>query len=220
MSVIGIIDDDKNDIGTLKRTILSILKKNNIDICIEFKEYDLSSNRGEISDEIVKEILNDIINYQISILIIDHKIIIKDKLLSGAEIFEKIRKVAPDFPTIIMTNVVDDSKKNNYVDPDKVYAKSEFFKIGNYAKEKTENIIKNIERYNELRNNTQEELNKLKEELISDSENQNIVNMIVEKERELDKYLPLQRSYLEDVINLEEIKEILNLIKDANNLLE
>ena len=63
-------------------------------------------------------------------------------------------------------------------------------------------------------------MNKLKEELISDSENQNIVNMIVEKERELDKYLPLQRSYLEDVINLEEIKEILNLIKDANNLLE
>ena len=126
MSVIGIIDDDNNDIGTLKRTILSILKKNNIDICIEFKEYDLSSNRGEISDEIVKEILNDIINYQISILIIDHKIIIKDKLLSGAEIFEKIRKVAPDFPTIIMTNVVDDSKKNNYVDPDKVYAKSLF----------------------------------------------------------------------------------------------
>lgn len=220
MSVIGIIDDDKSDIAKLKRTIITIMKKNNIDINIEFKEYELNSNIGEISEEILKEILNDIIDYQISILIIDHKIIIKDKLLNGSEIFDKIRNVAPDFPTIIMTNVVDDSKKNIHMDPDKVYAKSEFFKIGDYSKEKTENILKNIERYNMLRNNTQEELNKLKNELTNDTENQDIVNMIVEKEKELDKYLPLQRSYLEDVIDLEKIKEIIDLIKDANNLLE
>ena len=110
--------------------------------------------------------------------------------------------------------------KNNYVDPDKVYAKSEFFKIREYAKEKTENMLKNVKRYSELRNTTQEELDELKIELAKNTENQDIVNRIVEKEKELDKYLPIQRSYLEEVINIEELKEILKLIEDAKKLME
>ena len=85
-----------------------------------------------------------------------------NELLNGSDIFEQIRKVAPDFPTIIMTNVVEDSMKNNYVDADKVYAKSEFFKIQGYAKEKTENILRNIKRYENLRNSTQQVLEELK----------------------------------------------------------
>ena len=65
-----------------------------------------------------------------------------------------------------------------------------------------------------------EALEELKSELVKDTENQEIVNKIVEKEKELDKYLPIQQSYLEEVINLEELKEILKLIEDAKKMLE
>ena len=56
--------------------------------------------------------------------------------------------------------------------------------------------------------------------MVKDTENQEIVNKIVEKEKELDKYLPIQQSYLEEAINLEELKEILKLIEDAKKMLE
>lgn len=220
--IIGIIDDDENEINSIQRTIITIIKRNNLIASnIEFKIYDLNSEAGKLTDELIYQVINDISNFEISLLIIDHKIMVNsNELLNGSDIFEQIRKVAPDFPTIIMTNVVEDSMKNNYVDPDKVYAKSEFFKIGEYAKEKTENILKNIQRYKKLRDTTQEELEELKSELIKDTENQEIINKIVEKEKELDKYLPKQRTYLEEAMNPEELKEILKLIEDAKKLLE
>lgn len=220
--IIGIIDDDGNEINSIQRTIITIIKRNNLDADnIEFKVYDLNSETGKLTENLIKQVIEDISKFEISLLIIDHKIMVSsNELLNGSDIFEQIRKVAPDFPTIIMTNVVEDSMKNNYVDADKVYAKSEFFKIQEYAKEKTENILRNIKRYENLRNSTQQELEELKSELIKDTENQEIVNKIVEKEKELDKYLPIQQSYLEEAINLEELKEILKLIEDANKMLE
>lgn len=220
--IIGIIDDDENEINSIQRTIITIIKRNILDVDdIEFKIYDLNSEIGKLTDNLIKKVIEDISKFKISLLIIDHKIMVNsNELLNGSDIFEQIRKVAPDFPTIIMTNVVEDSMKNNYVDADKVYAKSEFFKIQGYAKEKTENILRNIKRYENLRNSTQQELEELKSELVKDTENQEIVNKIVEKEKELDKYLPIQQSYLEEVINLEELKEILKLIEDAKKMLE
>lgn len=220
--IIGIIDDDENEINSIQRTIITIIKRNNLDVDdIEFKIYDLNSETGKLTDNLIKQVIEDISKFKISLLIIDHKIMVNsNELLNGSDIFEQIRKVAPDFPTIIMTNVVEDSMKNNYVDADKVYAKSEFFKIQGYAKEKTENILRNIKRYENLRNSTQQELEELKSELVKDTENQEIVNKIVEKEKELDKYLPIQQSYLEEAINLEELKEILKLIEDAKKMLE
>ena len=220
--IIGIIDDDENEINSIQRTIITIIKRNNLNVGnIEFKIYDLNSEAGKLTENLIKQVIEDISKFEISLLIIDHKIMINsNELLNGSDIFEQIRKVTPDFPTIIMTNVVEDSMKNNYVDADKVYAKSEFFKIQEYAKEKTENILRNIKRYENLRNSTQRELEELKSELVKDTENQEIVNKIVEKEKELDKYLPKQQSYLEEVINLEELKEILKLIEDANKMLE
>lgn len=220
--IIGIIDDDDDEVNIIQKTIITIIRKNNlIEKDINFKIYDLHSEAGKLTENLMNQIIDDISNFQISLLIIDYKIMVNsNELLKGSDIFEQIRKIAPDFPTIIMTNVVEDSVKNDYVDPDKVYAKSEFFKIGEYAKEKTENIIKNIHRYKNLRETTQEELEELKNELIKDTENQEIINKIVEKEKELDKYLPLQRTYLEEVMNPEELKEILKLIEDAKKLLE
>ena len=217
--VIGIIDDDKNEIDSIRRTIITIIKRYNLDVDeLKFKIYDLNSDVGKLTANLIKVIIDDILKFEISILIIDHKIVVNsNEIFNGSE---QIRKEAPDFPTIIMTNVVEDSMKNNYVDPDKVYAKSEFFKIEEYAKEKTENMLKNVKRYNELRSTTQEELDELKSELAKNTENQDIVNKIVEKEKELDKYLPMQRSYLEEVINIEELKQILKLIEDAKKLME
>ena len=220
--VIGIIDDDKNEINSIQRTIITIIKRYNLEANdLKFKIYDLNTENGKLTENLIKVIIDDILKFEISILIIDHKIVVNsNEIFNGSDIFEQIRRDAPDFPTIIMTNVVEDSMKNNYVDPDKVYAKSEFFKIREYAKEKTENMLKNVKRYSELINTTQEELDELRIELAKNTENQDIVNRIVEKEKELDKYLPIQRSYLEEVINIEELKEILKLIEDAKKLME
>ena len=128
--VIGIIDDDKNEIDSIRRTIITIIKRYNLDVDeLKFKIYDLNSDVGKLTANLIKVIIDDILKFEISILIIDHKIVVNsNEIFNGSDIFEQIRNEAPDFPTIIMTNVVEDSMKNNYVDPDKVYAKSEFLK--------------------------------------------------------------------------------------------
>lgn len=220
--IIGIIDDDSDEIDKIKRTIITIIKKNNLDVGdIQFKIYELKFETGKLRDSIIKQVIDEITRFEISLLIIDHKIMIdSDELVKGSDIFEQIKKSAPDFPTVILTNVVEASLINDYVDADKVYAKSEFFKIQEYAKEKTENIFRNIQRYEKLRNSAQQELEILKKELAKDTENQELVNQIVEKEKELDKYLPLQQSYLKEAIDLEEIKEILELLEEAKETLE
>lgn len=221
MSKIGIIDDVEEEITTIQRTIYDYIQRNNIDaVDVDFKIYSLTSETDEIEESLIKEVIQDIENFEISMLIIDHKIMSRNESINGSGIFEKIRKIAEDFPTIIMTNRVEESLTNDYVDSDKVYAKSEFFKMEEYSKEKVENILRNIKRYEKLRESTQSSLESLKNELVKDTENQDIINEIIEKERELDKYLPLQRNYLQDVMNPEELKEILKLIEDAKKLLE
>lgn len=221
MSKIGIIDDVEEEITTIQRTIYDYIQRNNIDaVDVEFKIYSLTSETDEIEESLIKEVIQDIEDFEISMLIIDHKIMSRNESINGSGIFEKIRKIAEDFPTIIMTNRVEESLTNDYVDSDKVYAKSEFFKMEEYSKEKVENILRNIKRYEKLRESTQSSLESLKNELVKDTENQDIINEIIEKERELDKYLPLQQSYLQEVMNPEQLKEILKLIEDANKLLE
>lgn len=221
MNKIGIIDDVEEEITTIQRTIYDYIQRNNIDgVDVEFKIYSLTSETDELEESLIKEVIQDIENFEISMLIIDHKIMSRNESINGSGIFEKIRKIAEDFPTIIMTNRVEESLTNDYVDSDKVYAKSEFFKMEEYSKEKVENILRNIKRYEKLRESTQSSLESLKNELVKDTENQDIINEIIEKERELDKYLPLQQSYLQEAMNPEQLKEILKLIEDANKLLE
>ena len=76
--VIGIIDDDKNEIDSIRRTIITIIKRYNLDVDeLKFKIYDLNSDVGKLTANLIIVIIDDILKFEISILIIDHKIVMK-----------------------------------------------------------------------------------------------------------------------------------------------
>ena len=68
--IIGIIDDDENEINSIQRTIITIIKRNNLDVDdIEFKIYDLNSETGKLTDNLIKQVIEDISKFKISLLI-------------------------------------------------------------------------------------------------------------------------------------------------------
>lgn len=223
MYTIGILDDRKDDILNVERTILSNSKElNNNDI--GFKEYNLE--KDGINEEILlEEIIDDIKKMRINLLIIDYKILPTKIFIKGTNIFERIKKCSPDFPTVIMTHYPGDSLENDYIDPDKVYAKVDFFKGEDYTKSKTAAIIRNMVRYTTLRNNAEANMGKYIAEYNtstdkSDKESQEIINQILDSEQELDKYTPVDSSYLEELIDPNAIKEILKELEKIENIIE
>ena len=65
--VIGIIDDDKNEIDSIRRTIITIIKRYNLDVDeLKFKIYDLNSDVGKLTANLIKVIIDDILKFEIS----------------------------------------------------------------------------------------------------------------------------------------------------------
>lgn len=220
MYTIGILDDRKDDILNIERTILS----NSKGYTIQFKEYSLE--KEEINETILlEEIIEDIKDLKINLLVIDHKILPAKVFIKGTSIFEMIKKCSTDFPTVIMTHYMDDSLLNDYIDPDKVYEKVEFFRGEEYTKTKTAAILRNMERYTKLRNNAEASMDKYIDAYTasnhkSEKEDQEIINQILESEQELDKYTPMDTSYLENLIDSNSIKEILKELEKIENIIE
>lgn len=215
---IGIIEDTLEELNSIKRTIHSHLSKNYI---INYKDYEISSNKVNL-DVIVKEIENDILNNNIMLLIIDNKLVIEGIRLKGTSIYEKVKKVASDFPVIIMTNYKDETYDSDYVDPDKVYDKETFFLNQEYTKEKIKSICLCIDKYNKLKNNIISEKNRLIDEYKKDSDddNQKTLNELLKVELEMKKYTPVETTYLEQLISPDYVKEIVDLLDEIKSKLD
>lgn len=217
---IGLIDDDKDELGDIRRTIKEN-KPNNVELSdIELMEYSLGEGSNCLTYTI-NEIIEDIINFKINSLIVDYNIIVKSKKIEGTEIYKKVMDVAPNFPMIILTNLVDASVAYNFVDPDKVYNKKEFFVLENeYSKKKVLNMFRNMERYIENRNALEQKRIELKEKLEKDGTNQEIIDDIIKTESELDKLYPTDQTEIEKIFDKEGIREILEILEKANKLME
>lgn len=215
---IGIIEDDLEELNSIKRTIYVHLSFNNT---IIFKDYDFTKKSTyylDIIDEIKKDILDD----NIMLLIIDNKLVIEGNRLKGTSIYEEVKKIASDFPVIIMTNYRDEAYDSDYVDPDKVYDKEKFFLNGDYTKEKIKSICLLIEKYSKLKKNIIAEKNRLIDEYEKEITNdgQDKLNKLLKLELEMKKYTPVETTYLEQLISPDYVKEIVELLDEMKDKLD
>ena len=215
---IGIIEDDLEELNSIKRTIYTHLS---FDYTILYKDYDFN-NKGIDYRDIISEIKKDILNDNIMLLIIDNKLVVEGNRLKGTSIYEEVKKIASDFPVIIMTNYRDEAYDSDYVDPDKVYDKEKFFLNGEYTKEKITSICLSIEKYNRLKNNIIAEKKRLIDEYKKEKETdgQDTLNELLKVDLEMKKYTPVETSYLEELISPDYVKEIVDLLDDIKDKLD
>ncbi|MCI8568855.1 MAG: hypothetical protein HFJ11_02600 [Bacilli bacterium] len=215
---IGIIEDDLEELNSIKRTIYTHLS---LDYTILYKDYDFN-NKSINNSDIIGEIKKDILDDNIMLLIIDNKLVVEGNRLKGTSIYEEVKKIASDFPVIIMTNYRDEAYDSDYVDPDKVYDKEKFFLNGEYTKEKIKSIYLLIEKYNKLKKNIIAEKNRLigeyEKELNDDGQDK--LNELLKVEMEMKKYTPVETTYLEQLISPEYVKEIVDLLDEIKGKLD
>ena len=216
---IGIIDEDQDEIQDIKRTILINKPESVPEDLIQFVDYPLPQNASVLSDEVSNSVLRDIVNGAIHLLIVDYRIIVESTYVEGTEIFNKISSIVSKFPTIILTNVPDDCYKP-FIDADKVYSKRSFFKVDeNYSQEKTRNIFINIENYKsqraQLSTTLEQQLLKLETQGYTIESYQSIISL----EKALDAYLPQGQSTVEKDLSIAELKDAVDLLKEANGLI-
>ncbi len=214
--IIGIIDDELFNV----KTIRGIIKANTTEE-VEFKTY-LVENVNEISVfRIYKDVIKDIEDNNISTLIIDEKIVTNSNEIRGSEIFERIRNQVDKFPMVILTNFPDDCMKENLIDPDKIYKKIEFLNIDSeISKELVKKIFLNAKKYMENRDAVEQKIKSLENEIESSGNKTEIVKDIIKNEEILKDLKPTDFRQIEKIMGPEKIKEILDLIKEANNLTE
>lgn len=215
---IGIIEDDLEELNSIKRTIYTHLS---FDHTILYKDYNLDNNTINYVD-IIDEIKKDILEDKIMLLIIDNKLVIEGNRLKGTSIYEEVKKIASDFPIIIMTNYRDEAYDSDYVDPDKVYDKEKFFLNGEYTKEKINSICLLIEKYSKLKKNIIAEKNRLIDEYEKEITNdgQDKLNELLKVELEMKKYTPVETTYLEQLISPDYVKEIVELLDEIKDKLD
>ena len=214
--IIGIIDDELFNV----KTIRGIIKANTTEE-VEFKTY-LVENVNEISvSKIYKDVIKDIEDNNISTLIIDEKIVTNSNEIRGSEIFEKIKKQVNKFPMVILTNFPDDCMKENLIDPDKIYKKIEFLNIDSeISRELVKKIFLNAKKYMENRDEVEQKIKSLESEIETKGNKTEIVKDIMKNEEILKDLKPTDFRQIEKIMGPEKIKEILDLIKEANNLTE
>ena len=215
---IGIVEDNPEELNSIKRTIYSHLSE---DYVITYKDYNINSNNID-DKQIVKEIEDDIINNNIMLLIIDNKLVAEGVRLKGSSIYEKVKKIASNFPNIIMTNYKEEAYDSDYVDPDKVYDKENFFLNKEYTREKINSICLSIDKYNKLKNNIIAEKKRLINEYEQDSEeeSQETLNELLKTDLEIKKYTPIEVTYLEELISPDYVKEIIELLDKIKSKLD
>ena len=218
--VIGIVDEDVEDIEDIERTIIFNKPEAIAEEQIVFQKYDIPADTDSIISTISDKITQDIICNKIQSIIVDYKIISNMECIEGTDIFRIINETAPKFPIIILTNLPQDCYAKEFVDADKIYSKGQFFKVGEaYSKEKTLNIFKNMENYSSLRAKLSTKLNSCLSTLETQGYSQETLGEIIETEKLLDSYYPQQQSTIEKELNVADLKSAVDLIKEVNSIL-
>lgn len=217
MYKIGIIDDDLPQIRAIKRVIKENWP-NDFDKELEFKTYDIVDSE-DLYDILFKEIINDINKGNINGLIIDYKIMTNKVKIKGTDLFEKIKELLLKFPVIILTAKVEESLSPLFMDADKVYSKSEFFKINDiYSKEKVHNLYHNINKYLENIARINQRLNSLKFDYLNENITEQKLTELFMLEQELGQYILADSPTDVSQDLVDDLKEIVELINKVENM--
>lgn len=220
MFKILLIDDDKDEYVKIRITI-----KENAPSKYSFENEDFGFEEIQLDkfvnqEEIVGKLLELISNKNVSMIIIDYKLLTDSKLFKGNKIFFDICKIVPKFPIVILTEKSDESLEGFFVDADKIYEKSFFFQVeSDYSKEKVKNLFYNMECYLENLRKLETDLQLLTREMQNNDMTIDVINRINEIETELAKYIPLDHCQAEELYNRQDLKEIVNLLIEANALI-
>lgn len=216
---IGVIDEDQDEILDLQRTVLVNRPEDVREEWIHFVEYPLSDDVATLSQKLSEMVIGDIAGGRIHSLIVDYRIIVESTCIEGTEIFKNISSAVPKFPTIILTNVPQ-ACYQPYVDADKVYAKRAFFKIeGEYSKEKTLNIFRNIENYKKQRAQLTATLTEQLLKLEDQGYTPEVYQQIIGLEKTLDDYLPQEQTIVEKEMDMSALRDAVELLQEADRLL-
>ncbi|WNY23718.1 hypothetical protein MmiHf6_10320 [Methanimicrococcus hongohii] len=222
MYTIGLIDEEEDQLRKIRKTIKSNLQHlpSLNEQKIDFKSYDLNDDGNLIVHQAIGEVINDVKENLIHGLIIDYKLIAKSGSAKGTDIYDGLKTIISEFPTVILTEIIEDCLKVDFVDPDKVYRKIDFFNANSeYSVEKTANIFRNMERYVNQRESLESNLEHIKEIMASDN-SQEIVDELIKVETSLDNFVPLHQSHIDKAVDSGKLKEILELIHEINKSLE
>lgn len=218
--VIGIIDDEERAVNKIKVTIKENRPQN---IEVSFKEYILNEQENIKFENLTKQILEDIQNNEIVTLIIDEKIIRNDTEVKGSKLFDEIKQKVEKFPMIILTNWDEDVEETYLIDPDKIYRKIDFFDLSKEkSKEQVKNIFINAKIYKDNREQLERKIQNLENKISTQGTTKQLetINEISEHEEKLKQLKPTDYNQIEKYMKPDEIKEVLDILKEANDLLE
>lgn len=211
---IGIIDDEKSERDDI---IVSVLDNAGQNDEILFKEYVLEARK---QNDILKEIRDDIEADYIQGLIVDFKLDTTADIIEGWEIIEFMHEETPEFPVVILTNALEESKESRYTDADKVYAKKVFLNPElPETKEMVKNIWLNMQKYitrrKELESMLSVELSKLEE----NGEDEDALEKIIKIESELGKYKQIYQTTLDMTLDMKDLKDAFEELRKYEDLL-
>lgn len=218
--IIGILDDVEEETLKIRYTIKNHLPE---DTNIEFKEYFQDLKKNLDVQHLENQILKDIENNDISTLIIDEKIIMSSKETHGSKIFVNIKSKVEKFPMIILTNWVEDVERLNIIDPDKIYDKQDFFNLNTEISNKLiKNIFANAKMYRKTREELEHKIQNLEEKIVEEgtSGQAKTISEISKHEDELKKLKPTNYTQIEKYMKPDEIREVLEILKKANESME
>lgn len=225
---IGLIEDNRGQRASIQRTLRYYYSTwlSGASDALDFKTYELSPV-PELRDNLEKLLLSDILEEKIQSLIVDYKLDTLRSVLKGNDIVAFLHENVPDFPVVILTNAPEPSKKEDEIDPDKVYSKRIFLNAGGVsnsaedrqAGERSEtlahNIFRNSERYvrrrAQLETELSEALNQLEKNRSSEEE-QALLYKISAIEDDLGNYVPNYKTHGE--------KELDNALSGLQGVLE
>lgn len=217
MFYIGMIEEDMAEASS---AMLSLNENSDQIEEQSFKIYPLMKKEN-FKKELFEKITEDIKDNRIQGLIVDYKLDTMDEVLEGIEVVNFVHELVPEFPVIILTNVPDTSKKNDKVDPDKVYAKEVFL---NNEKEETRdmvyNIVRNLERYVKKRVELETRREQLLNCVVDNAQENETYGELLETEKELNKYTPIGMTEIDNTYKVDDMKEALELLKEYKGLLE
>lgn len=217
MFYIGMIEDDMAEASS---AMLSLNENSDQIEEQSFKIYPLMKKEN-FKKELFEKITEDIKDNRIQGLIVDYKLDTMDEVLEGIEVVNFVHELVPEFPVIILTNVPDTSKKNDKVDPDKVYTKEVFL---NNEKEETRdmvyNIVRNLERYVKKRVELETRREQLLNCVVDNAQENETYGELLETEKELNKYTPIGMTEIDNTYKVDDMKEALELLKEYKGLLE
>lgn len=219
---IGIIDDNITEVDDIQATIYSVWKKNaDTPNEVDFKHYALSADPN-FKEKLLEELRHDIEQKTIQSLIVDYKLDSMRQVIEGKKIIEYLRGEVPLFPTVILTNAPQGSKRENEIDPDKVYDKRTFFNLNvEDAEEMALNIYLNIKRYVTRRAELETEYATAMDELTSrDNADTDIelLSKISRIESELGGYTFTDQTTVEKGLDLSELREIIGELRMIENM--